>query len=90
MAIDKSSAQAPTRSESTVTEEELRGLDADTGASAVEVAVVNPDAVAISTDDGGIVIDFDPDSGEVSDDDGFDSNLAEHMEDTVFQRLASQ
>ena len=90
MAIDKSIAQAPTRSESTVTEEELRGLDADTGASAVEVAVVNPDAVAISTDDGGIVIDFDPDSGEVSDDDGFDSNLAEHMEDTVLQRLASQ
>ena len=60
MAIDKSISQAPTRSNSTVTEEELRGLDVDAEASAVEIAVVNPDAVAISTDDGGIIIDFDP------------------------------
>jgi hypothetical protein len=90
MAIDKSIAQAPTRSNSTVTEEELRGLDVDAEASAVEIAVVNPDAVAISTDDGGVVIDFDPSSGEVGGDDGFDSNLAERMEDAVLGRLASQ
>jgi hypothetical protein len=90
MAIDKSIAQAPTRSNSTVTEEELRGLDVDAEASAVEIAVVNPDAVAISTDDGGIIIDFDPSSREVAGDDGFDSNLSEHMEDTVLGRLASQ
>ncbi|MDP6115096.1 MAG: hypothetical protein QF437_02945 [Planctomycetota bacterium] len=90
MAIDKSIAQAPTRTDSTVTEEELRGLDVDAEGSALEVAVVNPEAVAISTDDGGVVIDFDPGSGETGGDDGFDSNLAEHMEDTVLGRLASQ
>ena len=90
MAIDKSIAQAPTRTDSTVTEEELRGLDVDAEGSALEVAVVNPEAVAISTDDGGVVIDFDPGSGETGGDDGFDSNLAEHMEATVLGRLASQ
>ena len=90
MAIDKSIAQAPTRSDSTVTEEELQGLDVDAEDSAVEIAVVNPDAVAIATDDGGIVIDFDPSSSQAGGDEGFDSNLAEHMEDTVLQRLASQ
>ena len=90
MAIDKSIAQAPTRSESTITDEEFRGLDVDADASSVEVAVVNPEAVSISTDDGGIIIDFDPSSGEVGGGGDFDSNLAEHMEDAVLQRLASQ
>ena len=90
MAIDKSIAQAPTRSDSTVTEEELRGLDVDADVPAVEIAIVNPDAVAIATEDGGIVIDFDPDSGDVGEEGDFDSNLADHMEDTVLQRLASQ
>jgi len=90
MAIDKSIAQAPTRSDSTVTEEELRGLDVDADAPALEIAVVNPDAVAITTEDGGIVIDFDPGSGDVGEEGDFDSNLADHMEDTVLQRLASQ
>ena len=75
MAIDKSIAQAPTRSDSTVTEEELRGLDVDAEASALEIAVINPEAVAISTDDGGVIIDFDPGSGEAGGDDDFDSNL---------------
>ena len=90
MAIDKSISQAPTRSDSTVTEEELRGLDADADASVLEVAVVNPEAVSISTEDGGVVIDFDPSAGEVSGDDDFDSNLAEHMEGALLERLASQ
>jgi hypothetical protein len=90
MAIDKSIAQAPTRSESTVTEEEFRGLDVDADGSEVEITVVNPDVVAIATDDGGIVIDFDPSAGKARGDDEFDSNLAEHMEDTALGRLASQ
>jgi hypothetical protein len=90
MAIDKSIAQAPTRSDSTVTEEELRGLDPEAGGSALEIAVVNPDAVAVSTEDGGIVIDFDPSAGEGVEDDDFDANLAEHLEEPVLGRLASR
>ena len=91
MAIDKSIAQAPTRTESTVTEEELQGLDPETGiGSSVEIAVVNPEVVSISTDDGGVVIDFDPTGGEASGEGDFDSNLADYMEDDVLGRLASQ
>ena len=91
MAIEKSIAQAPTRTESTVTEEELQGLDPETGiGSSVEIAVVNPEVVSISTDDGGVVIDFDPTGGEASGEGDFDSNLADYMEDDVLGRLASQ
>jgi len=91
MAIDKSIAQAPTRTESTVTEEELQGLDPETGiGSSVEIAVVNPEVVSISTDDGGVVIDFDPTGGEANGEGDFDSNLADYMEDDVLGRLASQ
>jgi hypothetical protein len=90
MAIDKSISQAPTRVDSTVTEEELHAIDVDAEDSAVEIAVVNPEAVSIATDDGGVVIDFNPGSGETGGDDGFDSNIAEHMEDDALGRLASQ
>ena len=90
MAIDKSIAQAPTRSDSTVTEEELQGLDVDAEDSAVEIAVVNPEVVSIATEEGGVVIDFDPTAGEGGGTGDFDSNLAEHMEDNVLRRLASQ
>ena len=90
MAIDKSIAQAPTRTDSTITEEELRGLDVDAGESAVEIAVVNPEAISIATEDGGVVIDFDPTAEKDGGGGDFDSNLAEHMEDSVLLRLASQ
>jgi len=91
MAIDKSIAQAPTRTESTVTEEELQGLDPETGVgSSVEIAVVNPEVVSISTEDGGVVIDFDPTGGEANGEGDFDSNLADYIEDDVLGRLASQ
>tara|TARA_Y100000310_G_scaffold239177_1_gene242740 strand:+ start:1799 stop:4339 length:2541 start_codon:yes stop_codon:yes gene_type:complete len=90
MAIDKSIAQAPSRTDSTVTEEELQGLDVETGGSPVEIAVVNPEAVSIATDDGGVIIDFEPTAREIGGGGDFDSNLADHMEDDVLGRLASQ
>ena len=91
MAIDKSIAQAPTRTESTVTEEELQGLDPETGVgSSVEIAVVNPEVVSIATEDGGVVIDFDPTGGEANGEGDFDSNLADYIESDVLGRLASQ
>ena len=91
MAIDKSIAQAPTRTESTVTEEELQGLDPETGVgSSVEIAVVNPEVVSIATEDGGVVIDFDPTGGEANGEGDFDTTLADYIESDVLGRLASQ
>ena len=61
MAIEKSIAQAPSFSNA---EEVPEGLDPD-AVESVEIAVVNPDAVAIETEDGGMVIDFNPQADEL-------------------------
>ena len=52
------------------------------------IEIENPESVAIDTDDGGMIIDFDPNATEVGDED-FDSNLAEFMDDQVLQELGS-
>ena len=56
--------------------------------SPLEILVSNPDEVAITTEDGGMIIDFDSaseDSGEE-----FNDNLAEHMDDSALQSLGSE
>ena len=56
------------------------------GAEEVTVAIENPDSVAIETDDGGMIIDFDPDSSPMGMED-FNSNLAEFMSDTDLNEM---
>ena len=70
-------------------ESEIELMDPDNPAQKVEVAVVNPEAVAISTEDGGVVIDFSPE-GEAAAESGHDANLAEIMEDQELHGLASE
>ena len=53
----------------------------------VDVEVVNPEAVVLETDDGGVVIDFEPDGDSPCEE--FGSNLADFMEDSALQRLAA-
>ena len=53
------------------------------------IEIENPESVAIDTDDGGMIIDFDPNATEVGDED-FDSNLAEFMDDQVLQELGGE
>ena len=69
-------------------ETEIELMDPDNGAQEVEVAIVNPEAVAISTEDGGVVIDFDP-QASILEPDGHDSNLAEYMEEDELRSLCS-
>ena len=69
-------------------ESEIELMDPDSPAQEVEIAVVNPEAVAISTDDGGVVIDFSPE-GEGILEGGHDTNLANMMDDKELQALAS-
>ena len=52
------------------------------------IEIENPESVAIDTDDGGMIIDFDPNATEVGDEE-FDSNLAEFVDDQVLQELGS-
>ena len=58
------------------------------GAEEVTVAIENPDSVAIETDDGGMIIDFDPDSSPIGMED-FNSNLAEFMSDTDLNEMGA-
>lgn len=55
----------------------------------ITIAIENPDSLAIETEDGGMIIDFDPDAKEMSNVE-FDSNLAEFIDDDVLQELGSK
>ena len=70
-------------------ESEIELMDPDGPAQGVEVAVVNPEAVAISTEDGGVVIDFNPEDSVLAQD-SHDANLAEIMDDQDLHALASE
>jgi hypothetical protein len=54
----------------------------------LSIAIENPDSLTIETEDGGMIIDFDPNSKKI-DDIEFDSNLAEYIEDNVLQAIGS-
>jgi hypothetical protein len=68
MAIERKTA---TPIEGTVEQDEEEGLS---------IEIENPESVTVETEDGGVIIDFDPNASEMQDM-GFDSNLAESMED---------
>jgi hypothetical protein len=55
----------------------------------ITVAIENPESVAIETDDGGMIIDFDPNSKDVGESE-FDSNLAEFMDDDDLNELGNE
>lgn len=55
----------------------------------IEVEIVNPEQVGINTPEGGMLIDFDPDMGEMMGL-GHDDNLAEAMDDRDLDALASE
>lgn len=59
------------------------------GGKQIEVEIVNPEQVGINTPDGGMLIDFDPDMGEMMGL-GHDDNLAEAIDDRDLNALASE
>ena len=66
----------------------LKTPEAIVESSPLEILVTNPEEVAIETEDGGLLIDFDPDAVDFTDD--FNDNLAEFMEDSSLDELASE
>tara|TARA_R110000772_G_scaffold30528_1_gene75669 strand:+ start:2484 stop:4970 length:2487 start_codon:yes stop_codon:yes gene_type:complete len=61
----------------------------DYSAEEVSIEFDNPDSVIVETDDGGMLIDFDPDlSVEIAEE--FDSNLAEYVDEGELRSLASE
>ena len=56
----------------------------------VKVEVVNPDAVSVETEDGGMIIDFTGEQVEEIMGGGFDSNLADQIDEADLQSMASE
>ena len=56
----------------------------------VKVEVVNPDAVSVETEDGGMIIDFTGEQVEEIMGDSFDANLAEQIDEVDLQSMASE
>ena len=54
----------------------------------VDVEILNPEAVSVETEDGGMLIDFRPEAEQRETED-FHANLAESMEDRCLERLSS-
>ena len=78
MAIEKPMVPADLEIESNPSEEELT------------VEIVNPDSVSMETEDGGVVLDF---TGELTEDligPDHDANLAEFIDESELQAMASE
>ena len=60
----------------------------DVAEDEIEIEILNPESVSVGTEDGGMLIDFDPDAlpeGGID----FSANLAEYMEETELLRVSS-
>ena len=62
----------------------------DTDAEEIEVEIVNPDAVSIETEDGGVIVDFEGSFTEELMGPEHDANLAEFIDEAVLQSMASE
>ena len=78
MAIEKPMIPAELDIESNPSEEELT------------VEIVNPDAVSMETDDGGVIIDFTGETTQSLTGPDHDSNLAEFLDESDLQAMASE
>ena len=63
---------------------------AETTEEEVTVEVLNPEAVSVETEDGGMIIDFTGEQVEDIISGGFDANLAEEIEEADLQSMASE
>jgi hypothetical protein len=74
-------------------EKQMEPSDLDiegTDAEEIEVQIVNPDAVSIGTDDGGMIIDFEGGLTEELVGPEHDANLADFIDESVLQSMASE
>lgn len=62
----------------------------DTDAEEIEIEIINPEAVSIDTDDGGVIIDFDGGITEELLGTDHDANLAELIDKADLQSMASE
>ena len=76
MAIERALSEGPIHASDLMPPEEI------------EIEIENPDSVSVEMEDGGVLIDFDPEKF-LGEDVEFGANLAEHMEDSDLDELSS-
>jgi len=87
MAIEKPLVSGPFPEET----KEMVEVDTEQGEPDVSIGVLNPEAVSIETEDGGVIIEFDPRSDEDDPDaEAHNANLAEFMEEGELQNLSME
>ena len=64
----------------------IAGTDEMPEQEELSISIDNPDSVAIATDDGGMIIDFEPDKQNIMAED-FDSNLADYTDESTLNEL---
>ena len=84
MAVDK--AQTPFQ----IPLEALEDDDMELDEADLELEIINPDAISIDTDDGGVIIDFDGGISEQLMGPEHTANLADFIDDDVLQSMASE
>ena len=62
----------------------------ETDVTEVEVGIVNPDAISVETEDGGMIIDFEGSLTEQIVGPEHDANLADFIEEATLQSMASE
>ena len=60
----------------------------EVGEEDISVEITNPESVIVETEDGGMLIDFDPQPEELEEE--FDSNLADYIDESELGALASE
>ena len=68
---------------------EQDGVEGMPAEGEVEVTIENPDAVSIETEDGGVIVDFDPQQELQSAYAGFYENLAEYIDEDILNSIGS-
>ena len=89
MAIEKPLESGPFPHEIEIDEEVLE-VETEEVEPDVSIGILNPEAVAIETEDGGMIIEFDPGSENALGGDAHDANLAEFMDEGELQNLAGE
>ena len=70
--------------------ENINSEDIVEEADNIEVEIVNPDAVSIETEDGGVILDFEGSLSEELVGPDHDANLADFIDEAVLQSMASE
>ena len=68
---------------------EQDGVEGMPAEGEVEVTIENPDAVSIETEDGGVIVDFDPQEELQNAYAGFYENLAEYIDEDILNGIGS-